>query len=250
MDVIYQPKGRALEYSPLALNLYTGCTHKCGYCYAPGVMFKSRDKFHSEVEERTNILERLEADCKKMSGDPRDILLCFSCDPYQPEAGITRAALRILATYNMRVQILTKGGLRAVEDFDILKKNNWKFGATILFSDPQFKAQWEPYSAGIGERLASLCIAHDEGITTWLSVEPVIDPTQALRIIKWTAVGKYVDFWRIGKINYHKYIEEKIDWKKFLEDVEELLFGKVYYIKKDLWVAAGRDPDGYEIVYF
>jgi len=249
MSVIYRPKGRALEYSPLALNLYTGCTHGCKYCYAPGVMFKSRDTFHSEVKPRTKILERLEADCKKMKGDPREILLCFSCDPYQHEASITRAALVILAAYNMRVQILTKGGLRAANDFDILKKNDWKFGTTILFSDSKSKTQWEPYSASTGERLASLEIAHGGGIKTWLSVEPVIDPDQALQVIEWTIIGGSVDFWKIGKINYHKYIEEKIDWKKFLEDVEELLVGKQYYIKKDLWVAAGRDPDEHEIIY-
>ena len=34
MNVIYEPKGRAREYSELACNLYRGCTHGCRYCYA------------------------------------------------------------------------------------------------------------------------------------------------------------------------------------------------------------------------
>ena len=34
MSVIYEPKGKAREYSPLALNLYLECQHGCKYCYA------------------------------------------------------------------------------------------------------------------------------------------------------------------------------------------------------------------------
>ena len=30
---IYEPAGRAREYSPLALNYFKGCTHNCAYCY-------------------------------------------------------------------------------------------------------------------------------------------------------------------------------------------------------------------------
>jgi DNA repair photolyase len=33
--VIYEPKGKAGEYAPLALNLYAGCSHGCTYCFAP-----------------------------------------------------------------------------------------------------------------------------------------------------------------------------------------------------------------------
>ena len=31
--LIYQPKGKAREYSPWACNLYNGCTNNCTYCY-------------------------------------------------------------------------------------------------------------------------------------------------------------------------------------------------------------------------
>ena len=241
-SVIYEPKSRAREYSPLALNLYTGCLHGCRYCYSPGVMHKRRDTFHTDVKPRENILERLERDCKKMRGDPREILLCFSCDPYQPiDNSITREALVILSNYGMKVQILTKGGLRAAQDFDLLRQYNWKFGTTLLFSKLESKNQWEPYAASIEERLDSLRIAHSGGIYTWLSVEPVIDPAQALDIIERTSSGGYVDSWKVGKINYKKYIEEKIDWADFLNKAEKMLAGKDYYIKRDLWEAGGRE---------
>lgn len=33
MKAIYETKGRAREFCELAINLYTGCRHRCSYCY-------------------------------------------------------------------------------------------------------------------------------------------------------------------------------------------------------------------------
>lgn len=245
MTIIYEPKSKAREYSPLAINLYTGCLHRCGYCYAPGVFRKKWKDFRENVQPRDKLLEKLATQCKKIKGDPRDILLCFGCDPYQPlpvSLDITREALLILETYKMQVQILTKGGMRSTRDFDILKRNNWKFGTTLSFYNDsagrKLAYQWEPNAAQIENRIDAIKEAKKLGIYTWISVEPVIHPAQALHVIR--ELRDMVDHWKIGKINYHKYIEERIDWADFLSQVEKLLFGKNYYIKKDLWEAAGR----------
>ena len=52
MKTIYKTKGKAKEYGEMALNAYTGCTHKCTYCYAPSVTHKTDEIFHTEVEAR------------------------------------------------------------------------------------------------------------------------------------------------------------------------------------------------------
>ena len=246
MSVIYEPTARAAEYAPLACNLYTGCRHSCRYCYAPGTARKKRSVFHTAVEPRKNILELLEKDCRKMKGDPREILLCFMTDAYQPfifpSDDITRQALLILEKYETKVTILTKGGTRAIRDFDILKRNDWSFGTTIIFKDIYLQRQWEPGATELGDRIKAIRTAHDQGIRTWVSLEPVIIPDQALRVI--SALRDFVDHWKVGKINYHKYIEEKIDWNRFLIQAERLLYGKSYYIKRDLLEAAGRITGG------
>ena len=236
---IYKPTGRALEYSPLALNLYNGCLHSCMYCYAPAIFRRRVKDFRTDVKPRENLLENLINQCNKIKGDPRDILLCFGCDPYQPltpSLDITRQALLILENYEMRVQILTKGGMRASRDFDILARNNWKFGTTLLFYDDLLgkglKNQWEPNSASITTRIMAINTAKEKGIYTWISVEPVIDPTQALHVI--LELRDLVDHFKVGKINYHQYIEKRVDWGRFAGDVYALLRGKDYYIKKDL----------------
>ena len=237
---IYEPKGRALEYSPLACNLYSGCIHGCKYCYGPKVLYRKREVFHGFSKPRDNILKQVEKDCRTMEGDEREILLCFTCDPYQP-GGLdetTRKALLIFEKYNMKVQVLTKGGNRAARDFDILKRNNWKFGTTLIFVDNALQREWEPNAASLLDRVNAIKEAKKQGIYTWVSVEPVIDTEQALMVMK--SLIDYVDFWKVGKINYDKRYDVKIDWKKFVDDTRAILPEDKYYIKKDTLEAARR----------
>ena len=57
MKPIYEPKGAAKEYGDYALNIYTGCPHRCYYCFAPNVLRRDREEFHSHVEPRPGIVE-------------------------------------------------------------------------------------------------------------------------------------------------------------------------------------------------
>lgn len=241
MSVIYEPSGRAREYAPLAVNLYGSCMHGCKYCYCPAILHKRPEDFFREAFPRDKILERLEADCAKMEGDPREILLCFTCDPYQYGAwsyNITREALRILANHHMKATILTKAGIVAERDFDILAFEGWRFGSTIAWVEDDRRRQWEPHAASIGERLIALRRAQSYGIKTWVSVEPVLDADQALQAIGMLMTHGCVDEFRIGKLNGRtaetRAIEKSIDWARFLVDVETILDGVPHIIKVDL----------------
>ena len=240
MKAIYVPAGRALEYSPLALNLYTGCAHGCKYCFAADSRWTTPEKFSSNVQPRKGILAAIERDCKRMKGDPRPILLCFHCDPYPPAQveDVTRPALEILEKYNMIAQILTKAGTRACRDFEILSRNNWQFGTTLIFMDDSLRSEWEPKAPSVADRIDAIVMAHWAGIKTWVSVEPVVDPVQALMVID--ALLPFVSFWKIGKIHHRPDIEKSIDWKKFLADARKLLGDRPHLIKHDLLKAAGE----------
>lgn len=234
MSVIYEPRGKALEYSGLALNLYTGCRHGCTYCYCPSIMRKPLDAWASNPHPRKDILKQLKREAEKMAGDPREVLLCFMCDPYQSDeaATLTRKALLILEQHQMRVQVLTKAGHRATKDFDILTRNGWRFGSTIMCKSEATRKTWEPGAPSIQSRYDAVKQAHNLGIKTWVSVEPVVDPVEALAVIG--DLLPVVDHWKIGKLNHNREVEASVDWAKFLADVEQALDGKSYYIKKDL----------------
>lgn len=232
-SVIYETKGAAKEYSPLGVNLYKGCKFACKYCYAPSIALMTMADWSRDPQEKKDILERLEKDARRMAGDERSILLCFTCDPYQSDkaAALTRKALLILEKYDLTATVLTKGGMRAVADFDILKRNNWKFGTTLSFLDCRVKQEWEPNAASAGNRIRAITTAHNQGIETWVSVEPVMSAYEAMNLIG--GIHPAVDFWKIGKMNHRKL---DIDWVKFREDAVKLLdsLGAKYYIKKEL----------------
>ena len=77
------------------------------------------------------------------------------------------------------------------------------------------------------------------GIRTWASVEPVIEPGEALRAI--AALLKIAHFIKVGKWN-HDRRANAIDWKEFHTEAARLLEGHPHLFKHDLLVAAGVTP--------
>lgn len=233
MSIIYEPKGRAAEYSLLACNLYCGCCHGCTYCYAPRTIFVTRNTFTKFTKPRRNIIERLQEDAPEFTNTDKRVLLCFTSDPYQPEEieqKITRKALMILREFDIPFQILTKGGVRAVRDFDLYGPND-AFATTLTFLDAGLSEKYEPSAPVPGFRILAIKQAKERGIQTWVSLEPVINATQSLTVIERT--NDLVDFYKIGKLNYQP---SDIDWRKFGIEAIELceMYEKPYYIKDDL----------------
>lgn len=235
MSKIYEPQGRAREYSPLALNYYQGCTHKCAYCYVPRI----NERFGRHYEEcKPNLdLKALEASAKKYQGCEKQILLSFTGDPYcgvEPET--TTRVLEVLKKYNHKVAILTKGGKRVLRDLDLIKSfgDRIKIGATLTFYDTDVSRKWESGAADPKERIEVLRTLHEEGVKTWVSFEPVIIPTDSLKLLK--EVSTFVDSVKIGKINNYQGLDKTIDWGRFIFEAVRICRDSnlPFYIKKDL----------------
>ncbi len=242
LQIIYEPKGEAREYSPLAVNLRVGCEHGCRYCYGPLAFRQKRDAFHLNVRTRERGLEKLERDAKILhdNKDDRQILLSFATDPYPPEemsTGLTRQAIEIFIENGLRFTILTKGGTRAIRDFDLLEKyERCSFGTTLVLTSQEDADYWEPNAASIADRIEAIKTAHRRGGKTWVSMEPVIDPAQAIELVK--ALHPIVDHWKIGKLNYNKEVSTKVDWVAFRRNITSLLdsLGTDYYLKNSLGI--------------
>ena len=244
MKIIYEPKGKALEYAPLACNLYKGCPHGCRYCYGPTLpnpakkgltMEEWRREWHSKTVEKPDSLAKLESDLSAMANkrDTRPVLLCFACDPYPPDEPkkITRAALAAFEHHGFKPIILTKGGTRACRDFDILKAAGGWFGQTISLRFPRSK-EWEPNAASIVDRYVAFDKALNNGIPTWASIEPVICTDDALNNISNLVVTNMVSHFKLGKLSGYdketKAIEKSINWPEYREAAREILNGDGY----------------------
>ena len=238
MRVIYEPKGKAREYSPLALNLYTGCSNGCRYCYVPRYCRLKKEEFRNNTSVRKNILKKLELDALelKIEKNKKPILMCFTCDPYQKAEEIyqiTRQAIEILNKNNQNFQILTKNGNLATRDFDLYKKKD-TYAVTLTFDNETDSKSIEPKADIPQDRINSLEEAHKLGIQTWVSLEPVIIPSQSLNLIDLTY--EFVDLYKVGKLNHYPKTESKIDWREFGKRAINKLreYNKNFYIKKDL----------------
>ncbi|MDZ7699483.1 MAG: radical SAM protein [Deltaproteobacteria bacterium] len=236
--IIYEPGFKAAEYSPLASNPYSGCTHACEYCFMRMRMKPAkRQRWDTDPSPKPDYVNKLKYKVRKMAGDEREILFSFSADVYQPietELKLMREAIKVMIDNDMRFTVLTKGGLNAARDFDLLQNyDKCSFGSTIVFLDEKMKDVWEPGAPTIKDRISALQKAKEAGIKTWVSLEPVIDAKQAIRVIK--KLHPIVDHWKIGKVNYHP-VEKDTDWLAFKKDVVETLesVGADYKLKFSL----------------
>ena len=229
MKPIYKPKGAAAEYGDYAVNIYTGCPHRCYYCFAPGVLRRDREAFHSCVEPRRDIVAELRRQLEREQITGQLIHLCFTCDPYPTgyDTATTREVIQALKEYGNHVQILTKGD--GSRDFDLLDGGDW-YGVTISCDNPMAETA-EPGVVSPAIRLLDLEAAKCRGIRTWVSFEPVLDPEAVLDCIQYCAY--FIDRVKIGKLNYHP---SDINWAKFGREAETLCqkMGLDYYIKDSL----------------
>lgn len=221
MKPIYAPKGKAKEYGDYAINIYKGCPHRCYYCFAPNVLHRERELFHSNITPRENIVEETAKQIVRENITGKLIHLCFTCDPYPTgyDSTPTREIIKILKDSGNNVQILTKGD--GSRDFDLLDKNDW-YGITLdgTAIDDMYR-----------NRLNSLAEAHSKGIRTWVSFEPVTDERQFF--IDLNLVSMIADKVKIGKLNYYP---SDIDWGRFGRKAEALckILNIDYYIKDSL----------------
>ena len=242
MAAIYEPTGAAREYSPLAMNYIKGCDHGCVYCYVPKLMKRFNAGYvHSNVyiKEEKALMKEIEASCRKYRNSEKQVFLSFLTDPYSSfnkETKLTRRVLELLLKYEIPVSILSKGGLRILDDIDIILQFglNIQVGASLTFTSIEDSMKWEKGAALPAERFEALQILHGHGIRTWASMEPVIFPDQSLEIMEIT--HEYIDAYKIGKLNHFPKHEVKFDWPKFLTDSVAIMrkYDKQFYIKKDL----------------
>ena len=222
MKPIYAPKGKAKEYGDYAVNIYTGCPHRCYYCFAPSVLHRDREQFHSCVAPRAGIVDATAKQLEREQITGKTIHMCFTCDPYPTgyDTTATREIIKLLKAAGNHVQILTKGD--GSRDFDLLDWDDW-YGITY---DGSTHGIYDP-----SDRLTDLYSAKQLGIKTWVSFEPVVDAGKVLECIE--NFHDIIDKAKIGKLNYYP---SKIDWNEFGEKAEELCksLGLAYYIKDSL----------------
>lgn len=113
-----------LPDADFVINPYTGCPHKCIYCYAE---FMKRFATGHDIEDWGDFLDvkkcNVPIKLNKIKKD-QEVLIGSVTDPYNPyeyKYEITRSILKQFIGSNVNLQILTKSSL-VTRDIDILKQ--------------------------------------------------------------------------------------------------------------------------------
>lgn len=207
---IYQPTGKAAEYSPWACNFYTGCSNDCEYCYCKrGVMshvWSTEPRLKKCFKDEYDALAIFEGELKRNLEELRKsgILFSFTTDPMLPKTYIwTLEAVGTALSYGVPVQILTKctQWLSDPDTYLMVDSILWKdkrhlvaFGFTLTGFDEK-----EPGASTNQERIEAMRELHDLGFKTFASIEPVITPAMSRNMIE--ATKGFCDLYKIGLIS-------------------------------------------------
>lgn len=207
---LYQPKGKAKEYSEWAVNFYTGCSNDCDYCFCKrGVMSHVWDNkphlkkcFINENDAIDTFVRELERNIEEIGN--AGILFSFTTDPLLPETReLTFRAMEEAISLDIPVKVLTKRADWLDEFVNRMKIQciNYRnhehliaFGFTLTGAD-----ELEPGASSNNERIEAMKKLHDMGFKTFASIEPVINPIQSLSMI-YKTLG-FCDLYKVGLIS-------------------------------------------------
>ena len=208
---IYQPSGKAAEYSAWACNFFTGCSNDCEYCYCKrGVMshvWSTKPQLKKCFKDEMQALDIFEHELKRNLEPLREwgLLFSFTTDPMLPETRtLTIEAAGIALSYGVPVQILTKCTEWLYDEnfrislersyLWIFKKHLIAFGFTLTGFDEQ-----EPGASTNDERIEAMRELHGLGIKTFASIEPIITPAMSRNMIE--ATRGFCDLYKVGVIS-------------------------------------------------
>jgi DNA repair photolyase len=216
-----------VEYGDFTINHIEGCAHGCNFpCYAM-LMAKrfGRIKIYEEWCQPgivVNALELLEKEIPRLKNKINFVHLSFMTDPFMyryPEVtDLTLKVIEKLNENNIKVTVLTKGLLPAVlTNLKKFKSYN-EYGISLVSLDENFKTKYEPFSSNYENRINSLRHLHENGLNTWISIEPYPTPNiieQDIRNIleKISFVDKII----FGRMNYNSLVSRYKNFKGFYQ---------------------------------
>lgn len=190
------------EWSTHSANCVFGCSHDCLYCYAAYshcVRWKNRpreDWGQEVVNEKAADKSYAYADGVTMFPTTHDIT------PNNRHACET--VLRKLLQAGRRVLVVSKPHLHCVKAIIDMFGERFRGQLELRFSitclSDEIRAFWEPNAPTIPERIACLHHAHSNGFKTSVSMEPLLEPWNAIPLVNLVTPATTGEIW-IGLLN-------------------------------------------------
>jgi len=247
---IYNPSGKAGEYSYWACNFYVGCSNGCSYCYCKKGLLASTMGGNKPILKRgfkdeEHALEIFEKELKYNLIELRKhgLFFSFTTDPMLPQTrSLTMDALIMCWINNVPVKILTKVAFNTdqfIAFFEPLRsdfKQKVMIGFTLTGHD-----ELEPGASTNAERIEAMKKLHKAGFKTFASIEPIIDLQSSFNMI--LDSRGFCDLNKIGLMSGKKYDRDEL--RRFIDNamiICETWNAKIYF-KDSLLKAAGIERE-------
>jgi len=220
-----------------SLNPYTGCGHRCLYCYATAFI---KNFYFPRLKK--NFLKVVENDLSKLPENSL-ISLSNSSDPYQPleeKYKFTQKFLEMLIGTSFKVLIITKSDL-VLRDIKILKK--LKCAVSITITTFKYYQKLEPGAPSFERRVKAVEELKKADIPVSVRLDPIIpglNENEVLEIFK--ILKDYVSHFTVSTYKAKpdslkrliKAFPEKAKlWEKlYLKEGEKIAGSR--YLKKEL----------------
>ena len=164
------------KYSGNTLNVYQGCQHRCGYCYAT---YEWSPEFYDKIYAKYNAPELLEKEIKNWrSGPIKPVMISSATDPYQPaelKYGLTRKCIKVLQKYNIPYYVFTKSTL-IFRDLELHKKyrNNCFIVWSITTIDENVRRNLEPGTPPASVMFKIIENFAKKGIHCSVNIDPIV----------------------------------------------------------------------------
>jgi DNA repair photolyase len=182
-----------------SLNPYTGCEHRCAFCYVRAFELRADrpfdDRYGRTVRIKVNVAAVLRGELARKSWKKEMVVIGAATDPYQPAEGqyrLTRQCLEALRDFSNPAAMITRGPM-IVRDIDVLCQLARRANLHITFSIPTLDDDvWrktEPGTAHPRQRLRAIERLVAAGIDVGVGMAPILPglsdrPEQLEQVVK------------------------------------------------------------------
>ena len=193
-----------------SLNPYTGCEHRCAFCYVRAFELRADrpfdDRYGRTVRVKVNVAGVLRSELGRRSWKKETVVIGAATDPYQPAEGryrLTRQCLEAMRDFSNPTSMITRGPM-IVRDIDVLTQLARRADVHITFSIPTLDDDvWrktEPGTAHPRQRLRAIEKLTAAGIDVGVGMAPILPglsdrPEQLEEVVKAARAAGATGLW-------------------------------------------------------
>jgi DNA repair photolyase len=231
-----------------SLNPYTGCAHRCTFCYVRGFELRAGrpadSRYGTSIRVKINVADVLRRELGRRSWTRELVAFGSATDPYQPAEGryrLTRSCIVALIDHDTPLSLITRGPM-IVRDIDLLAEASRRTKAVVTFSIPTLDERvWrttEPSTASPRQRLRALTRLREAGIAAGVGMAPLLpglsdDPTLLADVVRAARDAGATHLWW-NHLNLRPGTREHFleslarDWPEELDRYESLYADRAY----------------------